>query len=118
VSPPPPPCALPSPNPNPRHSFALQYNGKRNLYNVFLERGVQVVRPQGRLGFIVQDAFSLNDNSTGVRTMVARTCHLDFMLEVPVRNLMFPDVHKGALVIVLTVGRPGGAVDAGAGAGA
>ncbi len=41
--------------------------------------------------------------------MAARTCTLDFILEVPVRNLMFPDVHKGALVIVLGVGRDGAA---------
>lgn len=85
-----------------RESISGQFHGKRNWYNLFLERGIQLLRPggRGRLGIIAQDALLHNDNSTGVRQLLAQRCRIDLVVEVAKRNAMFPDVHKGAVVVV------------------
>ena len=69
---------------------------------MFIERGVQLLTSGGRLGLIVQDAFTLNENSHGVRALACQACRVDCVLEFPVRNSMFADVHKGSLVLVLS----------------
>ena len=51
---------------------------------------------------ILQDSVLYNDSSRSVRQLMASRCAVDCVLELPVRNCVFHDVHKGCAVVAFT----------------
>lgn len=84
--------------------------GKRQLYNSFVERSLSLLAPGGRFGCIVQNGFLSGVNSRSIRQLLAETTRLDFVFEFAAKNVVFPDVHKGVALLVCSKREHGGGI--------
>src|SRR5690606_23318278 len=87
-----------------RAHFAANYEsfaGYRNLQGMFIERAASLLRPGGRLGFIVASSMSELAGYAPTRAAHDRLCHGD----APLRDLgaeEFPGVFQPSMALVST----------------
>lgn len=60
-----------------RRRFAAAAQYKLNLYPLFIQRGVELLRPGGRLGFVLPDSFLLGRYFAGLRRFLLATCCIE-----------------------------------------
>lgn len=84
--------------------------GHLNRYQLFLERGLQLLRPGGRFGVIVPGGLLTDRRSSGLRRALLDTTTLDPLVGFENREGLFP-IHR-ATRFVLLAGRQGGATTA------
>lgn len=74
-----------------------------NMYEYFVAKGLSLLRPGGRFGFIVPDRFGKNDQFIGLREKILR----DFVLEEVTYRAPFPNVTADTLIFIIENDRPG-----------
>ena len=91
-------------------TFRLQSSGHGNLYQLFLERALQLVRPSGRIGMLVPWGVATDEGSAPLRRHLLDCCSIDELVILDNANGIFP-IHRalkfGALVL-----QKGGRTDA------
>ena len=93
--------------------YRLQGSGHANLYQLFVERALSLVRRGGRLGFIVPSGLASDHGSAPLRReLIARTA-VDTFMTIENRGGIFP-IHRGLKFTLLTAtpGRPTDAIPA------
>lgn len=55
--------------------------GNFDLYLAFIERGLELLRPEGRLGFIAPNVWLFNEYGEGLRSLVAEGCTLERFID-------------------------------------
>ena len=66
---------------NARKPYESTQTGNFDLYLPFIEAGLRLLRPSGRLGYIAPSVWTVNDYGAGLRALVARGRHLDRWLD-------------------------------------
>ena len=64
-----------------RNPYESTRTGNFDLYLPFIEAGLRLLRPSGRMGYIAPSVWTVNDYGEGLRNLVARGRHLDCWLD-------------------------------------
>ena len=78
--------------------------GNVNLYRLFLERGMQLVRKDGRVRMIVPDSLLREKSSIPLRKLMVEKNRWNSSWSFPENQRIFPGVSQGVLVIGITKG--------------
>ncbi|HET7619243.1 MAG TPA: N-6 DNA methylase [Vicinamibacterales bacterium] len=81
--------------------YRLQARGHANLYQVFLERMLQLVRPGGRLGAILPGGLLSDAGAAPLRRALVDRCGIDALLVFDNRQRIFP-IHRSLRFVLLT----------------
>lgn len=91
-------------------TFRLQSSGHSNLYQLFLERMLQLSRPGARVGVVLPWGIATDHGSAGLRRHLLERCTLDELVVLDNRRGIFP-VHR-ALKFCALFAENGGKTDA------
>ena len=85
--------------------YRHQGDGHTNLYQLFVERAMSLVRDGGRLGLILPAGFAVDHGSAGLRRAFLDRTSADTFVSVENRTGLFP-IHRGLrfLLVSATVG--------------
>ena len=86
--------------------YALQSCGQANLYQLFLERGLSLVRAGGRIGLVLPSGFGSDHGCAALRRRVLDTTCVDTFTSVENRDGLFP-IHRGLKFLLVTASRGG-----------
>ena len=78
--------------------------GNVNLYRLFLERSMKLVREEGRIRMIVPDALLREKSSVALRKLMVESNQWVSSWSFPEPQRVFPGASQGILVIGLTIG--------------
>jgi hypothetical protein len=81
--------------------YAAQGGGHANLYQLFTERVLVLVRRGGRLGLVLPAGLCLDHGCAPLRRRLFDTTELDALISLDNRNGIFP-VHRGLKFLLLT----------------
>ena len=82
------------------HYASTQVKEKYNALIVFIERGLQVLKEGGRLGFIVTSAFLAQDFGKELRKLILKTCEIEQLIDVS-KIKIFKDASTYPVIIIL-----------------
>ena len=80
--------------------YRLQSSGHANLYQLFLERVLQLAKPGGRVGLVLPWGFATDHGSAELRRHVLDRCTVDDLVALDNRREIFP-VHRALKFCVL-----------------
>jgi len=85
--------------------YSLQGGGHANLYQLFLERALSLVRPGGRLGIVLPSGFASDHGCATLRRRLLERTQVDTFVSIENRDGLFP-IHRGLkfLLIAATSG--------------
>lgn len=86
--------------------YTLLGGGHGNLYQLFLERGLQLLRAGGRAGFVLPSGFAADHASAALRRQVFLRTTVDTFTTIENRDGLFP-IHRGLRFLLLTLTRGG-----------
>jgi hypothetical protein len=81
--------------------YRLQARGHANLYQLFLERMLRLVRPGGRLGVILPGGLLSDSGAAPLRRALLDRCGIDALLAYDNRQRIFP-IHRSLRFVLLT----------------
>ena len=86
--------------------YSLQSDGHANLYQLFLERALSLVRPGGRVGIVLPSGFASDHGCAALRRQVLDRTRIDTFISIENRDGLFP-IHRGLkfLLIAATSGQ-------------
>lgn len=82
-------------------TYRLQGNGHGNRYQLFLERALQLARPQGRVGVILPSGIGTDHGSAVLRRHLFDRTSIDSWLGFDNRRRIFP-IHRSMRFVILT----------------
>ncbi len=85
--------------------YSLQSDGHANLYQLFLERALSLVRTGGRLGIVLPSGFASDHGCAALRRRVLDRTQVDTFISIENRDGLFP-IHRG-LKFLLIAATPG-----------
>ena len=86
--------------------YSLQGSGHSNLYQLFVERGLSLLRRHGRLGFIVPGGFASDHGCAELRRELLDRTTIDTFATFENRDRIFP-IHRSVKFTLLTLTRAG-----------
>ena len=78
---------------DPAHPFRHQGSADLNLYKLFLEAAHAVLRPGGRLGFLVPSGLYSDHGTRALRDLFLERCRWEWLFGVENRDRIFP-IHR------------------------
>ena len=87
--------------------YRLQGDGHVNLYQLFVERALALLRPNGRLGLVLPSGFAIDHGCASLRRAVFARTRVDTLHGFENRDALFP-IHRGLkfLLTTATLGTP------------
>jgi hypothetical protein len=85
--------------------FPLTAVGKLNTYPLFAETFSQLVREQGRAGFIVPTGIATDDTTKAYFSGMTQAGRLASLYDIENRDAVFPSVHRSYKFCLLTLGQ-------------
>jgi hypothetical protein len=82
--------------------YPLQTTGHVNLYQLFIERALSLLKPDGRLGFIVPAGLATDHGCAALRRELLGHTSVDTFLTLENRDAIFP-VHRGLKFTLFTL---------------
>jgi hypothetical protein len=82
--------------------YRLQGGGHANLYQLFAERALSLLKPSGRLGFIVPSGLATDHGSSALRRELLGRNRIDTFLTLENRDRLFP-IHRSLKFTLLTL---------------
>ncbi len=86
--------------------YGWQGNGHANLYQLFLERALALVRAGGRVAMVLPSGFALDHGCAALRRALLDRTGVDTFLSIENRDGLFP-IHRGLKFLLLTATRGG-----------
>ena len=86
--------------------YTLQGAGHSNLYQLFVERGLALLKRQGRLGFIVPSTLGSDHGSAALRRELLDKTTVDTFTTCENRDRIFP-IHRSVKFTLLTLTKGG-----------
>jgi adenine-specific DNA-methyltransferase len=83
-----------------RETFQGSLYGHPNAYGMFLHAGIEMLRPGGRLGFIVPRSMLSGLYFQNLRRMIEQKTYLEELSLLAERKNVFPQVLQGTMIIV------------------
>jgi hypothetical protein len=87
-------------------TYHAQTEGHVNLYQVFLERALQLTRQRGRVGVVLPSGLMTDQGSSGVRQLLLKGCQTDSFVVFENRDRVFP-IHRSVKFVLLTCTKGG-----------
>lgn len=84
-----------------RSTFGSSIYGHANAYGVFLHAGIEMLRPNGRLGFIVPRSMLSGLYFQNLRRLIEEETRLEELSLLVERKNVFPQVLQGTMIVVL-----------------
>lgn len=84
-----------------KRAFAATYDGSADLYVYFYEQGLKLVRPGGRLSYVVTNKWLRAGYAEGVRHLFADKAWVEFVADFGHAKHFFPDADVFPSVIVV-----------------
>jgi hypothetical protein len=81
--------------------YPLQGVGHANLYQLFLERMLWLLRPGGRLGIVLPSGIATDHGASALRRALLHTTRLDTLIGIDNRTGIFP-IHRSLRFFLLT----------------
>ena len=81
--------------------YRLQSDGHANLYQLFTERVLQLLKARGRLGLLLPSGLFSDHGCVRLRRELLERCAIDAVLSFDNRDAMFP-IHRGVRFLLLT----------------
>jgi hypothetical protein len=81
--------------------YHRQGPGHANLYQLFIERAVQILRPGGRAGFILPSGFATDHSCAMLRRVLLDRTSIDTFATLENRDGVFP-IHRGLKFLLVT----------------
>lgn len=82
--------------------YRLQGSGHANLYQLFLERALGLIRRDGRIGFVLPSGFATDHGCASLRRHVLRSTTVDTFAVLDNRDGLFP-IHRALKFVLLTL---------------
>jgi hypothetical protein len=86
--------------------YTLQGHGHGNLYQLFLERALRLVKPHGRIGLILPSGVATDHGSATLRRHLFDRTSIDTWLGFDNRRRIFP-IHRGMRFVLLCTTKGG-----------
>ena len=86
--------------------YRLQGVGHANLYQLFVERALSLLKPAGRFGFIVPSGLATDHGCSALRRELFGRTTIDSFLTVENRDGIFP-IHRGLKFTIFTLTKDG-----------
>lgn len=86
--------------------YRLQGTGHANLYQMFVERALALLREGGRLGFVLPSGFATDHGCAALRRHVLDATAIDSFVGVENREALFP-IHRALKFVLLTLTKGG-----------
>jgi hypothetical protein len=86
--------------------YRLQGSGHANLYQLFLERALSLLRDGGRLGLILPSAFAVDRGSSRLRRALLECSSIDGFVSFENRDAVFP-IHRSMKFLLVTAAKGG-----------
>ena len=86
--------------------YSWQSDGHANLYQLFLERALSLVRSGGRLAMVLPSGFAIDHGCATLRRALLDRTAVDTFVSIENRDGLFP-IHRGLKFILLTATRGG-----------
>src|SRR5262245_13241039 len=86
--------------------YSWQGEGHANLYQLFLERAMRLLRPGGRLAVVLPSGFACDHGCATLRRTLLDRHVVDTFVTVENRDAIFP-IHRGLKFLLLTASRDG-----------
>lgn len=83
-----------------RKRFVCAEKGQFDLYMLFLEKSVKLLKPGGRLGFSVSNSFLRSQSGRSLRKLLTEQCHVEEVLEFDDGRL-YPDASVRIASVIL-----------------
>jgi adenine-specific DNA-methyltransferase len=83
-----------------RQAFQDSLYGHPNAYGMFLHAGIEMLRPGGRLGFIIPRSMLSGLYFQNLRRMIEERTHLEELSLLAERKNVFPQVLQGTMILV------------------
>ena len=84
--------------------YPLQGGGHGNLYQLFVERGLALLRRGGRMGLVLPSGFATDHGCAGLRRHVLERTAVDTFVTIENRDAIFP-IHRGVKFLLLALTR-------------
>jgi hypothetical protein len=85
-------------------AYRAQGEGHANLYQLFLERGLSLVRDGGRLGLVLPSGFASDHGCAALRRRLLDTTRIDTFTSVENHDGLFP-IHRGLKFLLVSATR-------------
>ncbi len=85
--------------------YRLQGGGHANLYQMFVERALSLVRKGGRLGLVLPSGFATDHGCASLRRHILDSTSIDSFVVVENRDGLFP-IHRAVKFVVVTLTKP------------
>jgi hypothetical protein len=82
-------------------TYRCQSGGHANLFQLFVERGVQLTRRGGRVGFVLPWGFASDHGCASLRRLLLDRCETDALVGMDNVNGIFP-IHRSVRFLLLT----------------
>ena len=86
--------------------YSWQSEGQANLYQIFLERALSLVRSGGRLAMVLPWGFAIDHGCAALRRAVLDRTAVDTFVSIENRDGLFP-IHRGLKFLLLAATRGG-----------
>jgi hypothetical protein len=97
--------------PSLKRAFAATYDGSADLYVYFYEQGLKLLRPGGRLSYVVTNKWMRVGYADGLRDLFDKTAWIEFVADFGHAKKFFPDADVFPSVIVVRKPTGGDAPD-------
>ena len=87
-------------------TFRLQSSGHGNLYQLFVERALQLTRPAGRVGMVLPWGLATDHGSTELRRHLLERCSVEELVVLDNRRGIFP-IHRALKFCALFLANTG-----------
>jgi Alw26I/Eco31I/Esp3I family type II restriction m6 adenine DNA methyltransferase len=85
-----------------RYSGLYRYQeGNLNLYKLFIERNLSLLKKNGSMGLIFPASFLNEATSEKLRAHLFKSCEIEEIVEIPERARIFPDVNQAIVIMFL-----------------
>ena len=85
--------------------YRLQGGGHANLYQMFVERALSLLRRGGRLGLVLPSGFATDHGCASLRRHILDSTSIDSFVVVENRDGLFP-IHRAVKFVVVTLTKP------------
>ena len=87
--------------------YSVAHGGKRNLYHLFIERGICIVQNKGILSYITPDTYFSGNDTSALRKYLVENTAIYSIIHYTEKDKVFENVTQAVAVIVLSKRQPG-----------
>lgn len=87
--------------------YAVAHGGKRNLYHLFFEKGINIAQCNGVLSYITPDTYFSGNDTSFLRKYLVENTSIKSIIHYTEKDKIFENVTQAVAVIVLTKHQPG-----------